>query len=469
MKIFFMFIVALLLISSHALSPYIGYRMALSKSGLEQYYFESFNETLFELKNKPIPDINGTIVILGIKGELNLTNIKISDFKLNPNIKSYKLEEHNKLTAKYMDFVVSMNLSFNYHLHLWADLSGTGKFNVKLLDTSLIQNFGYQWCMSLLATEIKRTVLEISGIAGTFGLKKYAQKIIDSHHESNELISMLAGKLYEQLGKRYRSITELSPFSDKTKHIPIRIENNLMSLESDSDKIVFNYRTFVYEKDGPYRRNLYKMHNIPVLKDSYSAQICLPINLLTSVYEVYGKARGHMRLIDFRNFSLSGRLDELSRIIPRIDAHYQRNDKLIIGCKANSANDIVLIKNETDKNLSALIPINCAFTAKESGETALTVNFVIKSQIEIGSEPINNNFLGISAKLYKPEIVSFKIEHSIGIVEEPYMLQAILLEIAKYLAKYSLSPEPFAMKVPFYPKSLTSQEITDYQICVKYF
>eukprot|EP00826_Nyctotherus_ovalis_P015805 TRINITY_DN14526_c0_g2_i2.p2 TRINITY_DN14526_c0_g2~~TRINITY_DN14526_c0_g2_i2.p2 ORF type:complete len:171 (-),score=38.99 TRINITY_DN14526_c0_g2_i2:58-570(-) len=168
-----------------------------------------------------------------------------------------------------------------------------------------------------------------------------------------------------------------------------------------------------------------------------------------------------MHVVDPWGVGLSRDLGALTQTMPGLQEAYSSASNLTIGCRSNSAMDILPVRCSSELLLQT--PVSCFLGDSTSGDNLVTIEFVVRSEMKFYN--VGNK---IFATYLSPKLFSFKYSDNMAPVENVMILQRIAIAVTNLLKDYSFYENGVILDLNFEGGKVKEGALTGKQFCLTF-
>ena len=472
-------LLALILIASVFVSadttPYTGYRFSIKKEMLRKAYYGIYDTAAKSLIPEKWANVSQKIANGTFGAGFYMTNIVCTSGVFDAS----KVSDNSKVVVNGRDLTVSFDpaplkftftFAYEYKLIGMSPYFGTGILSITPDVFGMVQTFNPDALTTKMGVTWRVTIDKISGGDLFKGVTRWismliTDKLVPDFNTRYQMRVQAASDV--NYGKWYKVITPLH--DDKSVNMALVGKLNRFE-ENPAGYITFAFDTVVTVPENPYIKSLVKLQTAPhPIDPATNAQVCVAATLIPAMVEIRGKARSFVFPIEPKEIGLTGKLKDLFHSMSRLEEIFDANEVMDIGCRPFGDNDIVMLNDPSLPNDKGKIqvPINCVIGGLPSGKQVLSINFVVRAEVQKVVEQTNNVWT-INGLAKTPLLYSFKIADSIVPVDQYDIIVRILDGVARKLVDFKLLPESLTLPIPFKAANLGTPELSKDEYCFNY-
>jgi len=414
---------------------YTGLRYTLKKELVEENHVKYFGEAVAKTQGMTWPDVEEGFGSGVFSGKFKMSKISLPkvvyDFSKHTQYRMI-IGDSKTIDVSQNGTVIEATMNFEYEFSLFGIplFYGTGAIDLKSKSCATAEVYLSNGVEAVASFEWS-SEMRLSGLDLYKGMSRFAMRIIDGvilvdYHKK-------IGKLYsEAIWSRLTHWANLEIKFYKDDSLNLLLTNNLVTMnESPQGYLTIGYQTDLSIFDRPYAKRIWRYVNTPVLTAGEKAKVCLSTSLIAHVLEMQGRGKMFLIPVDPISLGLTGKIQDLALVMPKIYEAFNTDERLYIGCRPISDSDVM---RQTQDNfvdrIKVLIPINCAFGSLESAKELMSVNFYINGNIT-KSLSMSSNFFNISGAFSNPSIHYLKVISSEFPIENIDMIYTIISKIVR--------------------------------------
>lgn len=437
---------------------YTGFAFTFSKGFVPEYYLEIYKRAAkasldgrdFKSRSMPLPDDSGTLTLTKIKGTNSVLRLNSS-----PLLAFAKDSLSLELKESASDVrVFCSDVTFDYAIRNEDEevSKGSGVFRISSKHLKIHQVFHQSHSESAFTMDAESEVVSITGSDPDNSIRKWIKQLF-TDKKQGLLEDFFKKQCVKEAVNTFGSLYAMNQFLDPQEFLNITMTNSFTQIqEQNKDHLVFTFDTVITVKNRPYRKELVrKMAGTYTEAAKLRFGVCMGYGMVPAVAEVRGKHRDFLMVVKPEEIGFAGKVSELYAAMPRLEELIAPNEEYVIGCMIHDKNAIVPLLNQP--HTAVQIPMNCIFSAKESGQEILSLDLIAKFFIDYVLTTKGLSLL-VDWKLNDVSTVTFIIESSLARVQDHVIVQQIARALSGALKTHKVLPEPIQLKVGYDPKNV---------------
>eukprot|EP00826_Nyctotherus_ovalis_P053953 TRINITY_DN7042_c0_g1_i10.p1 TRINITY_DN7042_c0_g1~~TRINITY_DN7042_c0_g1_i10.p1 ORF type:complete len:473 (+),score=63.17 TRINITY_DN7042_c0_g1_i10:155-1573(+) len=446
----FLFLLATVLCSP---IKYTGFAFTFSKDFVPEYYLEIYRRAARDsLDGKDFKD--RSMSILYDSGTFTLTKIKAANsiLHLSSNLTLAFTKDSLSLDLnenKPDVHIFSINVTFDYSVREGDEETskGNGVFRISSNHLNLHQTFHQSHSKVTFTMDVENKVVSITGPDPDNSVHEWIRQLF-MDKKQGLLENLFKRQCEKEAVSTFGSFYAMSQFLDPGEFLNITMANSFTQIqEQNKDCLIFTFDTVITVKNRPYRKELIrKMAGTYTEATGLKFGVCMSYGMIPAVAEVRGKHRDFLIVVEPEEVGFTGKVNELYSAMPRLEEMFAPNEEYVIDCMIHEKKAIVPLSNQP--HTAVQIPMNCIFSAKESGQEILSLDFTPKFFIEyvLTTKELS---LMVDWNLSNLSTVTFDVEKSLVRVQDHVIIQQMVRALPGALKIHKIFPEPIQLKVGY--------------------